>query len=86
MVKLLLEKGANPSAKDANGKTAAAYADEKGFRGVKDLLQQKMAPANKPIGKEEKKPSSDQPQQGKRRLGAVSPDAKPATQAGPPKP
>ncbi len=84
MVKLLLEKGANPSAKDTNGKTAVAYADEKGFSEVKDFLQEKMSPATRePRRKEKKKVSTDQPEPGKHRLGAMSPGSNPTTQTNP---
>jgi len=77
LVKLLIEKGADPQAKDSTGKTALVYADEKGFREVKDFLQEKITP--KAQDREGKAVSSDKIPQGKHRLGAMSPDTKPAS-------
>ncbi|MBR5213460.1 MAG: hypothetical protein IKV92_04270 [Akkermansia sp.] len=40
IIRLLLEAGANPSVKDAAGKTALDYAEEKGYTATIQLLKQ----------------------------------------------
>jgi ankyrin repeat protein len=81
-VKLLVGRGADPKAKDSNGKTALSYAGEKGFREIKDFLQPRTSPEEKPRP-QEKEVSGDQPPQGKQRVRAVSPETKASGQTKP---